>query len=127
MGRAPVPGQRVVQPGPDVAVVVEAEHLCLGQLSGEHAAVPLGQAPRGHHLRAAPGGVEQLAHRLLLGRLDEPAGVHEDHARLIAAGEGPPRGLQPGGELLGVHLITGAAQGHEADRALRRLGIWLTR
>ena len=127
MGRAPFPGQHVVQPGADVAVVVEAEHLCLGQLGGELAAVPLGQAPRGHHLRAAPGGVQQLADRLLLGRLDEPAGVHEHHAGLVAAGQGPPRGLQPGRELLGVHLITRAAQGDEADRALRRLGVWLTR
>ena len=96
MSGAPFPGQDGVQPGPDVSVIVEAEHLRLGQLGRQVAAVPLGQAARGHHLRAAPGGVEQLADRLLLGRLDEPAGVHQHDAGLIAARTGstprPPAG-----------------------------------
>ena len=73
-------GQHVVQPGADLAVVVEAEHLRLGQLIGQFGAVALGQAADGGDLGARLGGREQFADGLLLGRLDEAAGVHQDDA-----------------------------------------------
>ena len=79
----PLPGEHRAQPVGDVGVVVEAEHrVCLRQRLGELIAVPLGHAAdRDHRLGAARslevGSLEQGVDRVLLGRLDEPAGVDE--------------------------------------------------
>ena len=60
-------------------VGVEAEHgVGLGQLLGELLAVPLGQAADGDDLGAGVGRGEQRVDRVLLGALDEAAGVHDD-------------------------------------------------
>ena len=120
-GTAP-PGQHVVQAGADVRVVVEAEDLRLGQLVGQLGTVPLGQAPHGGDLRAGLGGGQQLGDGLLLGRLDEAAGVHQHHAGLLRGGQLPARGGQPRGQLLRVNLVTRAAERDQADRPRRGLG-----
>ena len=71
----------------DVGVVVEAEHrVGLGQRLGELLAVPLGQAADGDdRLGAAAvlevGRREQGVDRVLLGRLDEAAGVDDARRR----------------------------------------------
>jgi hypothetical protein len=60
-------------------VGVEAEDgVGLGQLLGELLAVPLGQAADRDDLRAGVGGAEQRVDRVLLGALDEAAGVDDD-------------------------------------------------
>ena len=83
------PGEDVLEPGGDVGVLVEAEHgVGLGQRLGELLPVPLGQAADGDHgLRDGRadlvdvvlelGRGEQGVDRVLLGRLDEAAGVDQ--------------------------------------------------
>ena len=94
------PGQHVVEPGGDVGVVVEAEHLGFGELVGELGAVALGQAPHGGDLGAGVRGGEQLVDGLLLGRLDEAARVDEDDVRVLPlAPQRPAARRQAGGEL----------------------------
>ena len=83
MRGALTPGEDVIQPGPDLPVVVKAEDLCLGELVGELAPVALGQAADGGDLGTGPGGGEQLVDRLLLGRVDEATGVDEDDVRVF--------------------------------------------
>ena len=107
------------QPRGDVGVVVEAEdRVGLGQRLGEVLAVALGQAADGHHgLRPAVllevGGLEQRVDRVLLGGLDEAAGVDQDGVGVLRVGdEHEAVGLEPAGELLGVDLVAGTAQGH---------------
>jgi hypothetical protein len=92
-------GQHVVEPRADIAVVVEAEHLRLGQFPGQLGTVAFGQAAHGGDLRARFRGHEQLVDGLLLGRLDESAGVHEDHAGVIGRRQVPAGRGQPGGKL----------------------------
>src|SRR6202035_2976723 len=94
VGGAAAAGQHVVQAGAYVAVVVEAEDLRLGQLAGQLGAVALGQAAYGGDLRTGLGGGQQLVDRLLLGRLDEAARVHEHHAGLVGRGQVPAGGGQ---------------------------------
>ena len=111
------------QPGRDVGVVVEAEHgVGLGQRLGELLAVALGQAADRHDgLAAGPvrlevGGLEQRVDGVLLGCLDEAAGV--DHHRVGLGGvgdEAEPVGGQPTGQLLGVDLVAGAPEGEQRD------------
>ena len=113
-------GQHVVQAGADVAVVVEAEDLRLGQLAGQFRAVALGQAAHRGDLRTGLGRGQQLVDRLLLGRLDEAARVHQHHAGLIGRGQVPAGGGQAGRKLLGVHLVAGTAQRDQANRARDR-------
>ena len=115
-------GEDAAQPGGDVGVVVEAEHrVGLGQARGQVGAVPLGQAAhRDDRLGAAGvlevGGLEQRVDGVLLGRLDEPAGVdHHGVGVGRVVDEAEPARRQPPGQLLGVDLVAGAAQGHEGD------------
>ena len=57
-----------------------------------------------------------MSTRVLLGRLDEAAGV--DHHRVGVLGvvdQQEAAGLEPAGELLGVDLVAGAAEGHQGD------------
>ena len=127
--RAAVPGhvrgpllarEHVVEAGGDVGVVVEAEHLgvdvLFGEGGGELGSVALGQAPDGGDLDARSGRLDHLVDGLLLGRLDEAAGVDEDDVRVLAlVAQRPPARRQAGGELLGVHLVARAAEGNQAD------------
>jgi hypothetical protein len=110
------------QPPGDVGVVVEPQHrVGLGQRLGEVLAVALGQAAhRDDRLRRTPGlevgGLEQRVHRVLLGGLDEPTGVH-DHGLGLGGvvDQAEPAELQPAGQLLGVDLVAGAAEGDQRD------------
>ena len=122
-GLVPVRGSAVEVAG-HVDVGVEPEHrVGLGQLGGELLAVPLGQAADGHDgLGAAAvlevGGLEQRVDRVLLGLLDEAAGVdHGDVGLGRVVDQQPPLGGEPAGQLLGVDLVAGAAEGHEGDAA----------
>ena len=84
-------GGHVVEARGDVLVVVEAEHLGLGELLGELGAVPLGQAPDGGDLGTGVSGREQLVDGLLLSRLNEAARVDQDDVRVFPS----PRSVQP--------------------------------
>ncbi len=89
---------------------------------GQLLAVALGQAAdRDDGLRGAVGlevgGLQQRVDGVLLGGLDEAAGV--DHHRLgvgRVVDQPEPAGLEPAGQLLGVDLVAGAAQRHQRDR-----------
>ena len=114
------------QAGGDVGVVVEAEHrVGLGQRRGELLAVPLGEAADRDHGLGAPGalevgGLQDGVDRVLLGRLDEAAGVDDGDvgvARVLD--ERPAVGGQPAGQLLGVDLVARAAERHQRDAAPR--------
>ena len=114
-------GEDVVEPVADRAVVVEAEDGGLGQRAGQLGAVPLGHAADGDHGGAGVGRGEDRVDGVLLGRLDEAAGVDQDGVgavgvvhQLVALGG------QPAGQLLGVDLVAGAAEGHH--RHLRLSG-----
>ena len=108
----------------EVRVGVEAEHgIGLGQALGQLRAVPLGQTAHGDHLgprlfrdvRRREQGVD----RVLLGLLDEAAGVDHDDVGGSATVVGvevdqlPAASGEPPGELLGVDLVAGAAEGEQ--------------
>ena len=116
------------EPGGDVGVVVEAQDgVGLRQRLGEVLAVALGQAADGHdglgtaagllQLGLEVGRLQQRVDRVLLGRLDEAAGVH-DHGVGVGGvvDEQEAVGLEPAGELLGVDLVAGAPERHHRDR-----------
>src|SRR6185369_4724804 len=107
--------QHVVEPRADLSVVVEAEHLGLGQLAGQLGAVPFGQAADGGNLGARGGRGEQFVDGLLLGRLDEAAGIHQHHAGVVVGGQLPAGRGQPRRELFGIDLVARAAQRDQAD------------
>jgi hypothetical protein len=115
-------GQDPLQAGGDVGVVVETEHgVRLGEALGQVGAVALGQAADGDHLLGAPlllevGRLEQRVDGVLLGLLDEPAGVdhHRVGGRRVLDEEEAAR-RETSGQLLGVDLVAGTAQGHERD------------
>jgi hypothetical protein len=115
-------GQHAVEAGRDVGVVVEAEHrLGLGQALGEFLAVPLGHATRGHHLGAGVGRGQQGLDRVLLGLLDEATGVDDHHVGPVGIrADLPSAGIQAGGQLLGVHLVPGTAEGQKGDTTRSR-------
>ena len=95
---------------------------------GQLLAVPLGQAADRDDRLGAPAALEvgrgqQRVDRVLLGRLDEAAGVdHHDVGVGRRRRPAPAVGREPAGELLGVDLVAGAAQGDERDAPARRGG-----
>ena len=80
-------GHDPAQPVGDIGVGVEAEHgVGLGQRVGQFASVAFGEAADGHHGLRPPGplvvgGRENRVDRVLLGGVDEAAGVDHDRAR----------------------------------------------
>jgi len=115
-------GQHVVEAGADLAVVVEAEHLGLGQLAGQLSAVPLGQAADGGDPGARGGRGEQFVDGLLLGRLDEAARIHQHHAGVAVGGQLPAGRGQPRRELFGIDLVARAPQGQQRSAGRLRWG-----
>ncbi len=120
-------GDDRAQAGGDVGVVVEAQHgVGLGQRLREVLAVALGHAAdRDHGLDLATllspdlevGGGQESVDGVLLGGLDEAAGV--DHHGVGLSGvldQAEAVGGEPPGELLGVDVVAGAAQGQQGDR-----------
>ena len=72
------------------------------------------------------GGLEQRVDGVLLGRLDEAAGVDHDGVGVLGVvDEHEAAGLEPAGQLLGVDLVAGAAEGHHGDASAGsgRLGL----
>ena len=117
------PARIDAQPVGDVGVVVEAEHrVGLGQRR-RRARSPYRSARQPTATTAwVPDGAlqvgsgEQGVDGVLLGRLDEAAGVHHDGlgvGRVVDQAEAA--GLQPPGQLLGVDLVAGAAERHQRD------------
>ena len=113
------PGRDIVEPRGDVGVGVEAEHgIGLGQRLRQLLAVALGQAADRHDPLAGVRRSEQGVDRVLLRRVDEPAGVHHHDVRGVrVGGERPARRIEPAGQLLGVHLVAGAAQCDQGNTA----------
>ena len=78
-------GRDVVEPRGDVGVGVEAEHgVGLGQRLGQLVAVALGQAADRDDLLAGVGGGQHGVDRVLLGRVDEAAGVDQHDVGVVA-------------------------------------------
>ena len=99
------------------------EGVDLGQLDGEIGGIALGEAPSDDELLPRLGPVETAAMSLkdgpdafLLGRIDEAAGIHQDHIGLVGLG-----GQFVAVELgvtehdLGINEILGAAETDQAD------------
>ena len=115
-------GEDRVELGAQRRVGVEAEdRVGLGQsASANSVAVPLGEAAHGDHgpvrrIRAGEelgvGEGEHRVDRVLLRRLDEAAGVDHDRVGVVRVlDQRPAVPLEPGGELLGVDLVTRAAR-----------------
>ena len=118
-----VPAEHIGQPLGQLGVGVEAEHgVRLGQAVGQLLPVALGQATHRDHfgagLRRGVRGGQQRVDGVLLGLLDEAAGVHEDHVRrvrtsAVGVDQLPAAADQPAGQLLRVDLVAGAAQGDQ--------------
>ena len=116
-------GEDVVEPVADGGVVVEAEHGGLGQRAGELGAVALGHAADRDHRGAGVGGGEDRVDRVLLRRLDEAAGVDQDGVGVVGVVDQlVALGGEPAGELLGVDLVAGAAEGHHRHPRGQALG-----
>ena len=85
-------------------------------------------SPRPPRPGCVPGVLEvgrgqQRVDRVLLGRLDEAAGVHHDGLGVLGVLDEPEAaGLEPSGELLGVDLVAGAAERHHRDGGQRGSG-----
>ena len=126
------PSRIAVQVAGHVDVGVEPEHrVGLGQLGGELLAVPLGQAADGHdRLGAAAvlevGGLQQRVDRVLLGLLDEAAGVdHGDVGLGRVVDQQPALGGEPAGQLLGVDLVARHSRGSRGRRCGQHWqGVW---
>jgi hypothetical protein len=122
-------GEDPLQSRGDVLVVVEAEHrIGLRQRVGQLLAVPLREAAHRHH-RLGPAALlevrrrEQGVDRVLLRSLDEATGVDQRHVGVTGLGdEQPAVGGETAGELLGVDLVTAAAEGDQRDAPARRGG-----
>ena len=112
------------QPGGDVGVVVEAEHrVGLGQRLGQVLAVPLGQAAdRDHGLRSCPCSLRSAASSRVstesfLAASTKPQVLTSTVSASAGVVDQPEAaGLEPPGQLLGVDLVAGAAEGHHGDR-----------
>ena len=99
-GREPVPAEHVRQPLGQLRVGVEAEHrVGLRQALGQLRAVALGQAAHRDHLGPGlggrVGGGQQGVDGVLLGLLDEAAGVHQDHVRGVRPAPSASTSSQP--------------------------------
>ncbi len=125
-----VAAEDVAEAGREVRVGVETEHgVGLGQALGQLRAVPLGEAAHGDDLRARllrdVRRGEQGVDGVLLGLLDEPAGVDHDDVRRgvvrVEVDQLPAAAVQPPRELLGVDLVARAAQGEQGGTPPCRL------
>ena len=104
---------------------VEAQdRVGLRQLRGELLAVALGHAADRHDGPGACPGLgilevrrlEQRVDGVLLGLLDEPAGVDDrDVGVRGVVDEVPALGAEPAGQLLGVDVVARAPQRHQSD------------
>jgi len=66
------------------------------------------------------GGVEDRLDRLLLGRVDEAAGVDDDDVGAAGCRGAMPRGAEPRLQRVGVGLVLGTAEGLDEERAARK-------
>ena len=111
------------EPVGDIGVVIEAENgVGLWELSGEVSPVAFAQSSDGHHCTRPcrpilqVGCGEDRVYRILLCHIDESAGIHEYGRRTRGViSNRPASGREPAGELLGVDLIAGTAQGDDRD------------
>jgi hypothetical protein len=103
-----------VQPAPDVD---------FGQLGRQFVTVALDEATDGGDARAARvrGGcsVEDRRDRLLLGEVDETAGVDDQELGAVGSRRAMPGGTEPRLEGVGVGFVLGAAEGVDEERAAR--------
>jgi hypothetical protein len=111
----------------EVGIRIESEHgVGLGQFSRKFPAVPLGQAANGDHGLGTPGllersRLEQGVDGVLLGRLDEPAGVDQCDIGVCGIGnEAPSGGREAPSEFLRVDLVARAPEGHQGHAAAVR-------
>ena len=126
-----LPRQDRAQPGGDVGVVVEAEHgVGLGQRLGEVLAVALGQAAdrddglgaRRSALRSAASS--SVSTESFLAASTKPQVFTTTVSASAGVVDQPEAvGLEPAGELLGVDLVAGAAEGHQGDRQRGRASV----
>jgi hypothetical protein len=85
--------------------------------------MPLDQAADRGHARAVSvrhlGGIEERLDGLLLGGVDEPAGVDDDDVGTAGLGLVVPGRPQAPGERVGVGLVLGAAEGLDEEPGAR--------
>ncbi len=133
VGGVDAAGQDGLQAVRDVRVVVESEDAVgFGQRLGQFLAVSLGHAAHRHDgLGSAVAlevvGLQQRVDGVLLGGLHEATGV--DHGDVGVRGvldELPAVRLQTACELLGIHLVTSAAESDECDGTAFRHGLKTT-
>lgn len=122
MGLDGSPVEDGAKPIGDVVVVVESQHgVSLGEGLGQFTSVALGHAPNRYNRLSGSVALEVCGRQqgvdgVLLGLLDESAGVDDD--RLGLAGvvdETEPASLHAGRKLLGIDVVAGAAHRHEMD------------
>ena len=141
-----LPGEDSVEPRADVRVIVEADHLGLGKRLGKLGAVPFCQAAGRHYRTAGVRRRQKLSDGVLLGGLDEAAGIHENHACFsvntvgsniivdvlgvragVRADQRPARGFKARREFLGIDLVARAAERDQTDGPVRGAYAALTR
>ena len=124
--------RRVDGVGQLIVLVHAHQQVNLGNFLQEGLLVPLGQAAR-HHQQPAAAGLFVAGHLqdgvdgLLLGGLNEAAGIHHQHVSLGGvAGEAEATGFEQAQGGFGVHAVLVAAQGDHADQSLFRHGSFLS-
>ena len=100
--------------GEDRRHVEAAPEIHLGHLGRQLVAIALDQAADGGEPRATCvrglGGVEDRRDRLLLGGVDEAAGVDDDQVGTRGRCRTMPGGAQSARQRVGVGLVLGAAE-----------------
>jgi len=112
-----VPGEHVTEAGREVGIVVESEDgVRLGQVLGELGTVPFGQTAHRDDLGTGVRGGEQGVDGVLLGLLDEAAGVHHHQVGLLLVPDQLVAAIgQPSCQFFGVDLVACASHGEQGD------------
>ena len=113
-------GQHRVEPGGDVGVVVEAEHRLRPRAGCRPARAPYRSAmhPAATTLAPVSAAASSVSIESCLAFSTKPQVLTSTTSAPVAVGgDLPAAGVQPGGQLLGVDLVAGAAQGEQGDAA----------
>jgi len=117
------PARRLVEETRQRVPLEAAPEVDLGQLAGQLGAVTLDQTAHGGDARPARvrrlAGREDGRDRLLLGGIDEAAGVDDDNLGELHGREAVTGGDETAHEAVGVGLVLGAAERHDGETSGR--------